>query len=81
MATIATQLNTVFTPAVGDFIVQVTNGTARLLRRNTAGAAWAPCAPVNGSLEISGAVTINNPVTGAQYMFQSNGTPTVQADQ
>lgn len=77
MATLTTALNTAFTPAAGDFIVQVA-GKATLQRRNTSGAAWANAA----SLE-SGAYIIDNPVAGADYQFKAAGetNPTVQADQ
>jgi hypothetical protein len=78
MATLASALDTPFTPAAGDFIVQATGGTAILERRNTSGAAWA------GVGEIVGAQIISNPVAGAQYQFRAGaglGTPTVQADQ
>lgn len=78
MATLANALDTPFTPAAGDFIVQSTGAPAILERRNTAGAAWA------GVAQISGAAIISNPVAGAQYQFravQAGGTPNVQADQ
>lgn len=78
MATLTSALDTDFTPAVGDFIAQATGGFAQLLRKNTAGAAWAVAA---GNL--NGAVIVSNPVTGAVYRFTNSGstTPIVQADQ
>lgn len=78
MATLTTALNTAFTPAAGDFVVQATGGTAHLLRRNTSGAAWV----LVGALNDTVAAIIANPVAGVQYQFISvNGTPVVQADQ
>lgn len=41
MATLIAELTTAFTPAVGDFNVQVTGAAVRLERRQTDGAAWA----------------------------------------
>lgn len=86
MATLSgsTTLNTQFAPAIGDFNVQITNGSAALFRRNTTGSPWAP---VPG-LPLSGAYTVTNSVPGAEYKFsveykfngQSIGVQ-VQADQ
>lgn len=78
MATIASALNTPFTPAAGSFIAQVSGGRALLQRRGTAGAAW-----VNvGELGSDVAPMIENPVAAAQYQFVAvSGTPVVQADQ
>lgn len=77
MATLTSALNSEFTPAVGDFIVQVTNGTAILARKNTSGADFA----ATGS-QISGAVIVSNPIAGAVYKFSAfSGNPAVQADQ
>lgn len=77
MATLTTALNTAFTPAAGDFIVQATGAPAILERRNTSGAAWA------GVGTIVGGQIISNPIAGAQYQFRDagQGTPVVQADQ
>jgi hypothetical protein len=77
MATIASALNTTFTPAAGDFIVQTT-GPAILERRNTSGAAWV----IVANLERGGYI-IANPVAAAQYQISKAGetTPTIQADQ
>lgn len=76
MATIATALNTEFTPAVGDFIAQSTNGDAALMRKNSAGAGFAAVGV------ISEAAIVDNPVAGAVYKFVAHtGNPVVQADQ
>jgi hypothetical protein len=76
MATIASALDTEFTPAAGDFIVQCTNGTASLMRKNSSGAAFASIGSV------SEAVNVDNPVAGAVYKFRrETGSPAVQADQ
>lgn len=76
MATLVSALETEFTPAAGDFIVQVTNGMANLLRKNTSGA------PFSRVDCIGSAVIVDNPVAGAIYKFQSvSGSPAVQADQ
>jgi len=77
MATLASALNTVFTPAVGDFIVQATSGPAYLQRRNTSGAAWATIVTLN---ETGGIVS--NPIASVDYRFTSHSTTViVQADQ
>lgn len=79
MATIASAVNTAFTPgAATPFIVQVGGSLApvTLMRRNTSGAAWVPVGP-----PISGALIVDNPVAGAEYQFACNGTAQVQADQ
>lgn len=78
MATIASALNTPFTPAIGDFLVQVTGGSVQLLRANVSGAA-----PVLAGIVQQGeAVIVSNPVSGAVYTAVRNGgTPTFQADQ
>ncbi len=79
MATLTTALNTAFTPAVGDFIVQCSSGVAALERRNTAGAAWVSVGIVTGN----DAPIVSNPVAGASYRFVQVGATTavVQADQ
>lgn len=78
MAALTTALDTEFTPAVGDFIVQVTAGPANLLRKNAAGADFA----VVQALAAGSAVVVSNPVAGAVYMFTALvGTPSVRADQ
>ena len=78
MATLTTSLNTAFTPAVGDFVVQATGGVVALERRNTSGAAWAEVGRFTGNA----APIVSNPVAGVQYRFVSiEGSPTVQADQ
>jgi hypothetical protein len=77
MATLVSALDTLFSPAAGDFIVQVTGGTCSLQRRNTSGAAWANVSSVTNS-----ALVVSNPVAGAQYQFVTvKGSPAVQADQ
>jgi hypothetical protein len=78
MATLTSALETDFTPAVGDFIVQVIGGTVDLLRKNSAGAAFANIGAVTGGQIVS------NPVTGAVYRFSTAGRAapqSVQADQ
>lgn len=79
MATLTTALNTAFTPAVGDFIVQCSKGAVSLERRNTAGAAWVNVGIVTGN----DAPIVSNPVDGAEYRFVQIGVTlaTVQADQ
>lgn len=78
MATIASAVNTAFTPGVGDFIVQCSAGGVSLERRNTAGAQWVSV----GVITPNEAPIVSNPVAGAQYQFKTIvGTPVVQADQ
>lgn len=81
MATLVSALNTDFTPAAGDFIVQVTGGNGILMRRDTSGAPMARVGPA-----ISGAVVVSNPVTGAIFQIQvapgsTSQAMVVQADQ
>lgn len=78
MATLTTALATAFTPAVGDFNVQVTGASVRLERRNTSGAAWA----LVGVIEPNECKVVSNPIAAADYRFVSvGGSPVVQADQ
>lgn len=78
MAQIASAVNTAFTPAVGDFIVQVTGGVVGLQRRAVSGAAWVEV----GTITANDAPIVSNPIDGAQYQFVTVvGTPTVRADQ
>jgi hypothetical protein len=78
MATIATALNTPFTPVVGDFIVQVTGGAVHLMRANAAGATPTLC----GTVGQGAAMIVANPVAGAIYTaLPAGGTPVFQADQ
>lgn len=79
MAVLSTALDTDFTPAAGDFIVQCTGGSVQLMRKNNAGAALASCALITNE-----AKTVSNPVAGAVYRFAKvnpNVTPVVSADQ
>ncbi len=78
MATLIDVVTTVFTPAAGDFIVQVTGGVATLERRNTSGAAWSRVGEITGNE----AMSVANPVAGAEFRFVTlSGTPAVRADQ
>jgi hypothetical protein len=78
MATIASALNTPFTPASGDFIVQVTGGAVHLMRANAAGATPTLC----GTVGQGAAMIVHNPVLGAIYTaLPAGGTPVFQADQ
>lgn len=78
MATLTTSLNTAFTPAASDFVVQATGGVVALERRNTSGAAWVEVGRFTGDM----APIVSNPVAGVQYRFVSiTGSPSVQADQ
>jgi len=76
MTTLTASLNAEFTPAVGDFNVQITGVPAVLLRKNDAGAAFAPL-----TAPVAGAFICSNPIAGAVYKFQSTGVAFVQADQ
>jgi hypothetical protein len=79
MALLTAALDTNFTPAVGDFLIQVTGGSVQLVRRNSAGAAWALVQSVTNQ-----ALVVSNPVAGADYKFTATQIPTtavVQADQ
>lgn len=79
MASLATAVDTEFTPSAGDFIAQVTGAGAALLRKNASGVSdWA----VVGSLPAGSAVVVANPVAGAVYKFSALGALTVvRADQ
>lgn len=74
MATLVSALDTEFTPAVGDFNVQVSSGTATLLRKNSAGS---PFAVVQSA--VAGAFVCSNPVAGAVYKFSAPSSSTVVA--
>lgn len=77
MASLVSVLETEFTPAVGDFNISVTGGSATLFRKNSSGTAFAAVPP--GAL--AGAYVCANPIAGAVYKFQSPVAATVQADQ
>lgn len=78
MPTISSALNTPFTPAAGDFIVQSAGGSVTLMRQNSAGAVAVSC----GVVGRGEAVVVSNPVAGAVYTaLPSDGKPTFQADQ
>lgn len=78
MATISSALDTPFTPAAGDFIVQCSAGVAALERSNDADAPFVYVGTITGN----DAPIVSNPVAGARYQFVAiSGTPTVQADQ
>lgn len=77
MAALTTTLASDFTPAVGDFIVQVTGGSASLTRKNAPGAAVA----VVGTIDSGAAVICSNPIAGAVYQLVSSSGATVRADQ
>lgn len=81
MATLTSTLGASFTPAVGDFHVQVTGGQCQLVRRNSSGAAWA----LAQSLP-PGTYVVTNSIAGTDYMVTSaapvGGTqPIIQVDQ
>lgn len=65
MASLTTSTDTDFTPAVGDFLVQV-KGTVQLVRKNSAGAAFNLVQSI-----INNAVVVSNPVAGAVYRVTS----------
>jgi hypothetical protein len=77
-------LGTTFTPAVGSFLVQATEGVAVLERRQSSGSAWARMQPpLNGNSNNGASFKIDNPVAGVEYRFVAldGSTPTVRADQ
>lgn len=76
MTTIASAVNTEFTPAAADFIVQVT-GTAALDRKNSSGAAFCQVGVIKDA-----SLIVSNPVAGAVFRFRADaGGAVVQADQ
>lgn len=79
MAALTTALETPFTPAVGDFIVQCTQGVAALQRESAIGAGWTDVGFITGNE----APIVSNPVSGARYKFVQIGVTTavVRADQ
>lgn len=83
MATIASAVNTPFTPAATPFHIQVTGaGTAYVQTRATAGSPWANITAALGPGAGTGAAILQNPVTGVQYQFvAASGTPVVLASQ
>jgi len=77
MATLVSAIDVEFTPAAAPFNIQVTGGTANLLRKDTAGAAFAAVTSL-----FNGPAIVDNPVAGAIFKFTiGSGTPVVQADQ
>ncbi len=77
MASLVAAVDTEFTPAVGDFNISVTTMPANLMRKNSAGTAFALV-----ESNISGAKVCSNPIAGAVYKFTSAyNTSVVQADQ
>jgi hypothetical protein len=77
MATIASAVETEFTPAAGDFIVQASGQPCALVRKNTSGAAFVPVVSIDNQ-----SLVISNPIAGAVFKFVATGRPvTVQADQ
>lgn len=78
MTTIATAVDTPFTPAAGDFIVQCSTGVVALERSNDNDAPFVLVGYVSGNE----APIVSNPIAGARYRFVTiSGTPVVQADQ
>ncbi len=65
MASLTTSTDTDFTPAAGDFLVQV-KGSVQLVRKNGAAAAFQLVQSV-----INNAVIVSNPIAGAVYQVTS----------
>lgn len=72
MTTLVSALDTEFTPAVGDFNVNVPHGVATLLRKDDAGAEFAVVQSV-----VAGAFVCSNPIAGAVYKFSAPSSSTV----
>lgn len=82
MATIASAVNTPFTPAATPFYVQVTGGVAVLQSRGNGAAAWSAGKPVGPASENGGSMIVQNPVAAVDYQFVAvSGTPVVLATQ
>jgi hypothetical protein len=78
MAVLTTTLGAEFTPAVGEFNVQVVgSGDAYLWRKNNSGATFVE---VRGN-PVAGAVLVDNPVAGAVYKLLSDDSVTISVDQ
>lgn len=77
MATLVSALDTVFTPAVGSFTVQVA-GKALLQRRNTSGDPWITVSP-----PVIGPKIFQSVSTGTQFKLTTTDgtTPAVKVDQ
>lgn len=71
-----TALDTEFTPAVGDFIVQATGDDAVLLRKNASAAAFA----VAGEVHKDTCMIVSNPYAGAVYKFAGTAATVARAD-
>lgn len=69
-------LNTDFTPAAGDFTVEVSGGAATLQAKAASGATFVTVGRIDNERRI-----VSNPVAGAIYRFQSGEAVTVRADQ
>ena len=77
MATLATAVNTAFTPTATQFSVQVKGGSIELLRKQTSGADLVSVGMISNQ-----AVIVQNPTSGCVYQMQASfGNPTVQADE
>lgn len=79
MALLSSALNTPFTPAAGDFIVQCSAGSVELQRENASGAGFVGVGIITGG----NAPIVSNPIAGARYQFVQVGstTATPRADQ
>jgi hypothetical protein len=65
MASLTTSTDTDFTPAAGDFLIQV-KGSVQLVRKNSATPAFQLVQSI-----INAAVVVSNPVAGAVYQLTS----------
>ncbi len=69
-------LNSTFTPAAGDFTVDVQGGAVNLQRDSGGGFIWV------GRIEQGVGMVVSNPVASVNYRFTlAAGNPTVRADQ
>lgn len=81
MATIASALDTPFTPAATPFYAQVTGGQCALQSRGNGAAPWATVVAPLGA-PAAGAGIIQNPVAAVEYKFVAlSGSPVVLATQ
>ena len=82
MATIASAVNTPFTPAATPFYIQVSGiGQAYLQSLADGSAPWVAITAPLGAPNVSAGI-MQNPVTGTQYQFIAvSGSPVVQATQ
>lgn len=82
MASLTTTVGAEFTPAVGYFIVRVSGGQGRIMRKNSSGDSRFE--PVQGYNPVQGCIDVYQAISGAVYKVENaSGTQqiTIAVDQ